>query len=55
MNSLKILLINSFNGFPIGWFGGTVISLAEIITSANTTVTNELSLSKPEKIDQKTD
>lgn len=40
MNSLKILLINSFNGFLIGWFGGSVISLAEIITSANTTVTN---------------
>lgn len=40
MNSLKTLLINSFNGFLIGWFGGSVISLAEIITSANTSVTN---------------
>ncbi|WP_449417311.1 hypothetical protein [Phormidium nigroviride] len=40
MNSLKILLANSFNGFLIGWFGGIIISLAEIITSANTSVTN---------------
>lgn len=40
MNSLKILLANSFNGFLIGWFGGIIISLAEVITSANTSVTN---------------
>ena len=40
MNRLKILLANSFNGFLIGWFGGTVISFAEVITSANTSVTN---------------
>jgi hypothetical protein len=39
MNSLKILLINSLNGFLIGWFGGSVINLAKTITSEDKSVT----------------
>lgn len=39
MNSLKILLINSFNGFVIGWFGGSVINLAETIKSEDKSLT----------------
>lgn len=39
MNSLKILLANSLNGFLIGWFGGSVINLAKTITSEDKSVT----------------
>lgn len=35
MNSLKILLANSFNGFLIGYFGGIIIILAGLPTSGS--------------------